>query len=211
MSANRHRSYKSRFTGKHRDAKLFIIATEDTNAPRQYFSIFRKLSSRLDIVVCETTDGLSSPRHVIERLIEYKRQADLQDDDQLWALLDTDHWITQNHIAGLSAAHAYAKMNGIRVAMSNPCFDLWLMLHHLDLPSQHNLTDANEVLEHMREQGIAFNKQNLNLADYTPAAIQAAMDRAKRIPGTELTGWPQSTGTQVHYLMTELRKAGIRF
>jgi len=210
MAANRHCAYSRRSADKTRDARLFVIATEDTNAPKQYFKIFEKMSSRVSIVVCETTDNRSSPRHVIDRLVEHRRNEDLNEDDQLWALLDTDHWIKRNHVAGLNEARAVARQNGIRLAMSNPCFDLWLLLHHMDLPCGHGICDANGVAEHMRRNGVQFNKQRLNVGDYTPATVRLAIERSVRMMAADAgSGWPQSTGTQMHLLLEELRTAGI--
>jgi hypothetical protein len=210
MAANRHRAYSRRSADKTRDARLFVIATEDTNAPKQYFKIFEMMSSRVKIVVCETTDNRSSPRHVIDRLVEHRRNEDLNEDDQLWALLDTDHWIEPNHVAGLNEARSIAKQNGIRIAMSNPCFDLWLLLHHMDLPCGHGIRDANGVAEYMRRNGFQFNKQRLNVVDYTPAAVRMAIERSARMMAADTgSGWPQSVGTQMHLLLEELRAAGI--
>ena len=55
-----------------RDARLFVIATEDTHAPKQYFRLFR--SQRIKVRVLPTEGGLCAPEHVIERLDDAERE-----------------------------------------------------------------------------------------------------------------------------------------
>src|SRR5665213_2946471 len=115
--------------GKLRDARLFVIATEDTYAPKQYFGFFEH--PRIHVEVLETSIGEGpDPRSVLNRLIKFAEEYQITGDDQLWAFLDTDHWIRGNHKKGLIQAIDEARQRGYRVAMSHPCFDLWLLLHH---------------------------------------------------------------------------------
>lgn len=102
---------------RQRDDARFVVATEDTYAPKQYFAAFQL--PRVSVEVVETNDGRSAASHVVARLKkvhdEAKRNNELQENDQFWVLLDTDHWTQPNH-----------------VALSNPCFELWLLLHVAD-------------------------------------------------------------------------------
>jgi hypothetical protein len=50
--------------------------------------------------------------------------------DQCWCVFDVE-W-PQNH-PDLPAAVELAASSGVRLAISNPCFELWLILHHEDL------------------------------------------------------------------------------
>lgn len=210
MAARRRRPLGRVEPGKHRDARLFVIATEDTYAAKQYFGAFCGMSARVKIVISETTDSRSSPRHVVERLIGCKDAEDLNEDDRLWALIDTDHWVEPNHRPQLIDTLKRARENGITVAMSNPCFDLWLLLHHLDLPDNHGIVDGNGVAEYMKKNGVPFSKVRLDMERYGPDEIRMAIHRSRRLCGdSPLIGWPQTTGSQVHHLLVELCEAGI--
>ncbi len=68
-----------------RDDRLFIVACDDTFAPKQYFDFYRL--TRVKIHIVETADGTSAAPHVLERLLQYEHDPD----DELWMLLDTDH------------------------------------------------------------------------------------------------------------------------
>jgi hypothetical protein len=50
-----------------RDDRLFIVACDDTFAPKQYFDFFRL--TRVQIHVIQTTDGTSAAPHVLDRLL----------------------------------------------------------------------------------------------------------------------------------------------
>jgi hypothetical protein len=67
-----------------RDDRLFIVACDDTYAPKQYFDFFR--ITRIQIHVVPTEDGTSAAEHVLGRL----QGIDHDDDDELWLPLDTD-------------------------------------------------------------------------------------------------------------------------
>ncbi len=83
-----------------RDDRLFIIACDDTYAPKQYFEFFQ--IARIQVHVVQTEAGTSSARHVIERLLEFKHNC--EEDDELWMLLDTDHYIRKEHIRSFITA-----------------------------------------------------------------------------------------------------------
>lgn len=114
---------------RERDDRLFVIATEDTYAPKQYFSAFEL--PRVSIHVIESVDGKQSARHVVARLKavyeDGKRRGDLLPSDAFWALVDTDHYAQGHHVASFSQALKEAKDAGFKVAVSNPCFELWLL------------------------------------------------------------------------------------
>jgi hypothetical protein len=196
-----------------RDAKLFVVATEDTCAPKQYFSFFPH--PRVHVKVLETQDGLSSPEHVIKRLVAYANDYQIGEEDQLWALLDTDHWIMGNHKQNLIASLNDARSHGYRVAMSNPCFDLWLLLHHLPVAVGHVFANSDEIANAIRAACGEFNKTNLKSSHYSSEQVANAVQHAKALEpsGVDVeTGfWPESTGSRVYLLIEQLRAAGLGF
>lgn len=192
----------ARVNRRARDDARFIIATEDTFAPKQYFAAFQM--PRISIEVVETNDGLSAARHVVARLKaihdEAKRRDELQDNDQFWVLLDTDHWVDANHVAAFSRAVKEAEDMGFHVAVSNPGFELWLLLHVSDVG---NVSDCASVEQELRRVLGTYSKTN------TPTArlmhgLEAAVARARAL---DVSGrWPQRTGTQVFRVIENLRR-----
>lgn len=178
---------------------MFIIATEDTYAPKQYFAGF--LLPRVSIEVVETDDSQSAASHVVARLKnivdEAKKFGEWTDADQYWVLLDTDHWSQGTHVAAFSKAIKEAKDCGFLVAVSNPCFELWLLLHVADVTLP--IANATAAEEQLRTALGGYSKTNVP-ADKLMPLISQAIERAKKLDVGE-GGWPQSVGTQVHLLV----------
>jgi hypothetical protein len=175
-----------------RDDRLFIIACDDTYAPKQYFDFFR--IPRVQVHVVETTDGTSAASAVLDRLLNY----DHQDHDERWLLLDTDHCIDGPHIRSFLAALKTAEQNGIRVALSRPCFELWLLLHHVDETNVPGLDDCGAVINELRRVLGGYNKTSLVAAHYPFNAISRACVRAQRLDRAVSGGdIPDSNTTRV--------------
>ncbi len=124
----------------YRDDRLFVIATEDTHAPEQYFRLFR--NPRIKVHVLPTERGLSAPAHVFQRLEDFLDEFELAEDDELWLMLDTDRWVEANHIANFIEVCKRATQKGFQLAHSNPCFEIWLLLHVVDLDANGQFTSS---------------------------------------------------------------------
>jgi len=158
-----------------RDDRLFIIACDDTCAPNQYFRFFK--FSRVRIHVIPTTDGTSVASSVLARLLE----VDYEDGDERWMVLDTDHLAQGSHLRGLRRALQDAKNKGVRVAFSRPCFEIWLLLHHIGETSVAKLANAGAVESALRTELGEYNKTNLKQEHYPLGAVALACARAERL------------------------------
>jgi len=69
-----------------------------------------------------------------------------------------------------------ARDNGIELAVSNPCFELWLWLHFADQPGMRHQKD----LQSMMKQHIPNYDKHVTYFDYA-AGYQAAVGRARRL------------------------------
>ena len=158
-----------------RDDRLFIIACDDTYAPKQYFEFFR--IPRVQVHVVETVDGTSAAEHVLARLEAVK----YEEDDERWMLLDCDHYTQGNHLKSFMDVVTKARQKGINIALSKPCFELWLLLHHRDEPRVRDLQDAKSVEAALREELGRYNKAALRRDDFPLAAVPDACARAERL------------------------------
>jgi hypothetical protein len=110
-----------------RDTRLVVIATEGRFTEAKYFSLFR--DTRVQVRVLPTgEDNRSSPEQVLERLREYRDNYELGGDDELWLMVDVDRWGD----AKLRRVAKQAKDCRFGLAVSNPCFEVWLLFHHVD-------------------------------------------------------------------------------
>jgi len=185
----------TRDTGSFRDDRLFIVASDDTYAPKQYFGFFRL--TRVQVHVIPTEDGSSAAKHVLSRLLS----VDHEPDDELWMLLDTDHYIDGPHRSAFIQTIQDAKQHGVNVALSRPSFDLWLLLHHAAADAVIGLANAAAVAAELRKLLGTYNKSRLAPADYPMAAVAGAYHKAATLDGAVPGGdIPEGNSTRVYRL-----------
>lgn len=186
----------ARGAGTLRDDRLFLVACDDTYAPKQYFSFLRL--SRVQIHVVETDDTKSAAVYVLERLKKFS----VEDDDERWMVLDTDHCVEPNHFPSFNKALTEARQAGIKIALSKPCFELWLLLHHLDEGAVTALANAAKTEARLREVLGEYNKCNLKSEHYPLASIASAITRAERLDAQVQGGnRPAENTTRVYQLL----------
>jgi hypothetical protein len=177
-----------------RDARLFVIATEGAVTEKKYFEMFG--NSRIKVKVLETgSDNKSAPKYVFDRLNLFKEQFDLDRDDMLWLVLDVDRW---NKDGELSQICSEAKQKGYHLAVSNPCFEVWLCLHFGDLdPDDKTCKQFKSSLGKILG---SLNSSTLDLSPYEPHFV-AAVARAKILHPDPQQNWPPTLGTHVYRLV----------
>ena len=183
-----------------RDASLVVIASEDRYAVRQYFDFFE--SPRIQFRVLETLDGKSAPEHVLNRINEYIEEFEIGEGDTFWVVCDCDHWAEPNHIHNLTHVFQQCRQKGIQVALSNPCFDLWLLLHFADFPAEDVLT-CDEVADRLRAAAGGYDKTKVYNLQINDERVSAAVQRAAdKHPFLEEI--PKQLQTAVHLIIQTL-------
>jgi len=189
-----------------RDDRLFIVACDDTFAPKQYFNFFRL--PRVQIHVIPTTDGSSAALHVLHRLLRVEHEPD----DELWMLLDTDHCAQGRHLASFIAALSEAKRQNVNVAISKPSFELFLLLHHLEEHQLPDMPSARHVEDVLRSCLGQYNKTKLRQHDYPLASVVNACARAERLDSTIEGGdIPRGNTTRVYRLWKAIAAKTLRY
>jgi hypothetical protein len=187
-----------------RDASLVVIASEDRYAVRQYFDFFE--STRIQFRVLETPDGRSAPEHVLERINEYLENFEIGEGDTFWVVCDCDHWVEPNHIQNLTHVLRECRKKGIKVALSNPCFDLWLLLHFADFPAENMLTCA-EVADRLRTAAGGYDKTRIYNLQIDNEKVSNAVKRAGE--NQSQMRIPNQLHTSVHLIIRSLIRGGI--
>ena len=119
------------------DSRLIVIAAEGERTEKIYFEALRAFArnSRVHIKILERDEKHkhnSAPEYVLGQLREYKNDNALDPDDELWLVIDRDDW---KQAALRVVAQTCAQDEAMHLALSNPCFELWLMLHLKDVAS----------------------------------------------------------------------------
>jgi len=181
-----------------RDARLFVIATEGRYTEKQYLEgLFG--SPRLKVKALDAGEaGLSSPEQTLDRLSLFNEQYALTQDDERWLMIDVDRWPLNN----LREACHDAKQRGFQIAVSNPCFELWLRLHFVDADPAD--TNCRKLKKRLKVELGSYNWSNLDLSHYTLERIQAAIQRARALSQNSAQPWPDSPGTHVYQIVERL-------
>ena len=193
--------------GATRDASIIVVACEDTHAVKQYFARFR--TRRIQYKVLPTEDSRSSPRAVIERLDKYKREFATEENDELWVCIDVDHWGSGTHQKMLAQVLRECRQKGYRVAISNPCFEVWLLLHFIELSEVASCTDGADQAKCLpfenaiRDKAGGYNKSNITALSLSPSQVTDACSRAK---ANDLAAGdiPNCPGSRVYLLLDTL-------
>jgi len=198
------RGYK-RLVEKKRDYRLFAIACEGSVRERDYFECFEVLSSRIsvDLIADVDEDGNvvvshnSSPDHVLQRAQVYANNTDLIDGDQMWIVVDVDRWPEEQ--LSILAQECYSR--GWNLAISNPCFEVWLCYHmEEDIPDGGEIKDSGYFKNHLSLLTIEGYSPEV----YSPLAFNAIeVAKAKDTnPGMRI---PPYKVTHVYRLMEQMK------
>ena len=190
-----------RDSGMVRDASLVIIASEDTHAVSQYFRRFR--TRRVAFKVLETQDCHSSPKDVMARLDAYRTEEATVEGDQFWVCIDSDHWIEPNHIANLTEVLRECRQKNYGVAISNPCFELWLLLHFGLFETSELSCRCESVEKQLRSIVGAYQKDNITALPMTVESVHLAIERATKLDSDDQV-LPTKPTTRVYRLLEVL-------
>ncbi|HEY83828.1 MAG TPA: RloB domain-containing protein [Chloroflexi bacterium] len=191
---------------------MIIIATEGTNTEKKYFEDLASPeyyhNPRVHIEVLQRLTTASSPEHIIKLLDQFKRQFRLNKYDELWMVIDMDRWGD----AKLSNIATQCKQKQYFLAVSNPSFELWLLLHIKSL-ADYTQSELEEFIENKKinrrtklEKELvkilgSFNKNNPDTSQFLPY-VDIAIDRARGRDTNPDHRWPISLGSRV-YLLAE--------
>ena len=123
MGRKQNRAYKK--GEPYRDYRKFVIIAEGERED-DYFLQFNSVSSRIQIIIVEREGGKSAVKYFLERAEKYIDKYGLLPEDYLWFVLDIDRW-PREQINDL--AIACEKEKNWKIAISNPCFEVWLYYH----------------------------------------------------------------------------------
>ena len=117
------------------------------------------------------------PYTLVSAAAEYKSRSseEAREVDEVWCLFDVE--CPDNH-PNLQETVELANQNGIRPAISNPCFELWLALHFED---QTDCLTTDEAVE-LRSSHDGSSDKSVNGATYMPRRNKA-LRRARYLDG----------------------------
>lgn len=196
MPKTENRDYK-KSVGKHRDARCFFIVAEGERED-VYFSWFERRSKRIRIEMIPRKSVSSAPKNMLTRLQKFLPENAKQPGDQIWFVLDVDRWKRESIDELRDLCSTY---DGWEVAISNPCFEVWLYFH-FDDPRKAN---ANSAKDFKRLLG-SLHTSGYAVEHFAPKISEAARNARQDDP-TPTHDYPdQWATTKVYRLAEEMLK-----
>ena len=134
--AQRHRKVANRPVRRRvatrKPRKTIVVFCEGSRTEPDYLAALKRLPAVRDVAAVDIRvqpgRGMTNPRQLVSLAVAAKLRATEEDDevDEFWCIFDVE-WPV-NH-PGLTEAVDEARSHGVEVAISNPCFELWLILH----------------------------------------------------------------------------------
>jgi len=200
--------------------KMFVLSYEGKVSEKKYFEDFRKSeffndSGLIEVISLKRpTNRGSDPISVKKLLQEAKKEYRFKDTDEFWLIIDRDDWEEIHNHNFDKLADDCKKENNFFLAMSNPCFEIWLILHLKNMnefdEEEKRRIMANEKISNSKNyidtvlseiQGRGYNKRP-NPSIFLPLT-KTAISRAKELDDKN-QDYPKQLGTHIYKLIEKL-------
>jgi len=209
----KNRGYKKE-GGHYKDATYKLIVGEG-KAEEQYFNgllphIEEESRKRVKLKVFPYQDSKSALKHLVSKSMDFRAiVSDFEKGkDELWIIADKD----LNSDSQLMEAINHCQIEAFNLAISTPCFEIWLLLHLSDLTdTEHNINPifkgkpnrkaAQNCEKELKKVLGGYNKANIPMQQLIPH-IQTAIERAREKETDH--DWPRDIGTKVFKVIEKL-------
>ena len=184
--------------------RTFLVFCEGTRTEPDYIEALKREPAVRDSASVEIRLDLKKsgavPLTLVNAAVEARERNPREQGeiDEVWCLFDVE-W-PGNH-PNLTEAKAKAAASDVRLAISNPCFELWLALHFED----HTAWLDNEDAVKLRRKHDRSSGKELDGSEYMPrraAAVERARVLAAKHEG-DGTEFPHDNPSSGMYLLLE--------
>jgi hypothetical protein len=201
--------------------KLFVLSYEGTKTEKKYFQDFRdssyfNASGLIEIVPLKRPKNKGSDPFSVKKMLKWAKETyGFKITDEFWLIIDRDNWESNHKLSFADLVTECKNEENFYLAMSNPCFEIWLVLHLKDLSEFSMLEQAliyenakmgnknyiDVLLAKLQGGDRGYNKIP-NPTIYLPLT-EIAINRAKSISNSN-EDYPKSIGTHVYKLIEKL-------
>lgn len=186
---------------------MIVVVCDDARTAVSYFTELKRLVKQsLTLTVVRNPSDRASPANVVHdarvRLssLARDRARDVSDRTSVWALIDLEQAAARRKEA--EQAKQAAEQVGVSVALSDPCYEVWTLLHLIDTGGK--FADCRAVMRRLGTNWRAqFNQKFGKKAQADYAKIignrAVAVARAKRHREAHDPSW-----TEVYRLIEEI-------
>lgn len=180
--------------------RRIVLSCEGNVTEIQYFRHFENMRDDVYIKLLNNRRHKSAPVFVVDALKKYLIEEPLMGADEAWAVIDYDERPAQMIQSVIDALKDIGK--NVHLALSNPNFEFWLLLHFEDGTGVQTKKECNAKLAKY------ISNYDKSIPEKVFAHIEKAIDRAEAIDKRSNTLWPQKSGTTVYKLVKLLMPSG---
>jgi hypothetical protein len=178
--------------------KLFLIATEGARTEPIYFGMFNSLQATIHVKLLPASKHDTSPPQILKRAEGFAKENGLRKKDEVWLVMDRDQWTEEQ----LEEVLLGCQEEAFNLAVSNPQFEYWLLLHFED---GSRVQSSRDCTERLRRYLPHFKKNNLETHKVEPG-IPEAIQRAQAKDNPPCEDWPRTNGSTVYRLVKKLKE-----
>lgn len=181
-----------------RERSRLLIVTEGEQTEVQYFKQLRGhlRATGVDVVGMDVKGTGRDPVRVVHRALQESQQGALVGAeggfDAVWCVLDVDEH------RGLLDAVREAQKRGFRTAISNPCFEIWLLWHYEDCE---RYSSSEDLRKRLKKHGMDGKDVP---AGFDFATMSDARARAVKVSSSDDV--PGNPGSSVWMLTDQLQR-----
>lgn len=160
------------------------------------------------------------PKQLVERIDWFKAEKEniyefsKYPEDEFWIVTDVDNNLSPEWVDEWNEALDNCDRTGYGYAISNPFFEIWLLLHHDDstkadelyaVTDEHAYEPTGHFRERLRELGAPLqNKKHICAKHYDEEKIYRAIERAKALHIQKEDKCPKYFATTVYLLLEKM-------
>lgn len=171
---------------------VIVIICEGKDTETTYFDNFNSKYTKVDVrIVDKNSKGknkgkATDPENLIKKAVIIKNNdydIEEKDGDRVFCVFDVDinynnNNALQSKIDEINKAKVLSNKNHIRLAISNPCFEIWYLLHFEYTTA--NLKDYDSVKQRLDKYIEKYDK-NKNVYDELKNYLKDAIERCKKL------------------------------
>lgn len=152
---------------------VVAVFTEGRITEPQYVKVLKGIYRGVNVQIIERYAG-SSPEVLVKKALDYQRNVEC---DEIWCLFDkNDHLDIE-----VEEVIQNARKNNIMTAITNPCFELWLVLHQEDqfggYVSKKDIQKRSQTLgltngKHLSDTGKKLSREKYDVAKTNALRLQ---------------------------------------
>jgi hypothetical protein len=178
-------------------ASILTIVCEGKKTEPIYFEDIRKLY-KLSTLRLSIIPNQGAPISIVNRALKEKKHS--SKDDSIWCVFDVEV-LSKN--PSFSRAVKLARTNNINLAISNPSFEFWFLLHFekTDRP----FSNADEIIEYLKNYMPEYDKGK-SVFNELENNTKLAVSNVSNIRNNSVDKWTNfpNPSTSVDILVTEI-------